>query len=73
MDDEMWEPTRWDRAAWDEFFHRGGSTCSFCGKLVDDRRFATAIEIHRAWHPSSTETRYAHIDCLRAAMTLPLS
>ena len=59
----------WQQADWDELFARGGANCSFCGGLVNDRRYAIALQINRAWETPDLETRWAHVDCLRIAMS----
>jgi hypothetical protein len=37
--------------------------------LVDDRLYAIALQINRAWSPYGQETRYAHVECVRRPMT----
>jgi hypothetical protein len=59
----------WNEQDWDELFARGGALCSFCGKVVDDRRYAVALQIHRAWDTRFANSRYAHIQCLNKALT----
>jgi len=57
-----------DGQTWSEVIENGEVRCTFCDEVVDDRRFAVGLEIRRSFSRGSTEYRFSHVECLRAAM-----
>lgn len=57
-----------DVVTWKKFFADSDTECTFCGELVDDRRYAVGLVMRRAWEPGSVEYRFGHVQCLRKAM-----
>lgn len=68
---DEWEarlPRPWSSGDWEGFFQTGGAACCVCEQVVDDPRFACALEVHRSWEMASVSVSWAHIECLRKAI-----
>jgi hypothetical protein len=68
--EDQWEPPviPWPEDVWRELFETGGAVCTFCDSIVNDRRYAVALQFLRAWEPETIEVRLAHVECLRRSM-----
>ena len=67
MVEYFYEPSfhLWSPENWHEFFDAGGAACFACGEVVDDPRYACAVETNRSWQTGSSSYVYAHVECLR--------